>query len=166
MAEIIREQTEDEKKDFVDISGRTIDLDKILRLMLQRKGKEVAIKNRDKKFEERIPLPISSIMVDISRLVKMAELEKVGYLGSKSLPLDALEKVKLKIIKKLDLDLYLDPKKFELIEEFQEVDDMATKKEGQTIAVLGRKYLFKDTNYTYSVMETTEEAVKRIKKVK
>jgi hypothetical protein len=159
---IIREQTLMEKEDFQDISKKVITPEMIIRAKIA-ENEQKAI-NPKIEFNKKMPYPTSAVLQDFHKAIRMAELEKVGYIGNKKLSSNQRAKLELDALNNLDWKKYNNPENFELIDELEVVDDDLTKKNpGKTIFIRKRIYMFKGHPQKYILMESKEEAIRRAK---
>jgi len=159
---VIRQQTPQEEEDFEDIAHKKWTPDRLVR---DRIAKEEAEANNPKiPYEKKIPYPGSAVLMDYNKAVKMAELERVGYVGGKSLGPKDIQKIKVQAYKNIDWEKYKKATNFEILEEGERIDDNLTKKNpGLTIVIRKKVMKYKGYPHKYVVMEDTASAIKRAK---
>lgn len=146
---IIRQPSEEEKKDFVDISRSRQTAEEKFKRELVKQEKQATIEG--KPFAARVAL--DEWNEHYQNQAKL-QIRKYGYVKPEEVqPL------------KMDWKKYSDLKNFELIDEGYKVDDYLTKiNPGLTVMVKWKKYQFKGYSNTYRVMESGPDAIARAKK--
>ena len=151
MAEFFREQTKEEKKDFIDVMGKS---ETSYTKFLKEMGKhEKEARNK------MLPFARNAAMAefdDKTQDQKKASIRKNGY----------LDWMDIKPIK-IDFAKYSDLKNFNVIGEGEEYDPYLSKHNpGLNIALKYKKYQYKGFHHIYIVMEEADSAIQRAIKKK